>query len=124
MDSARHVIAVMTEREKTGLLYRLFAGDPHVAAELRSTVRKRLESETACSTAIPRTAGELRDRARASISKRIRRPRNGESRLKPPRKSARPGSKRSGAGVKASGKRSRMKLSAETRAVMTGRRPF
>jgi hypothetical protein len=124
LDSARHVIAVMTEREKTGLLYRLFAGDPHVAAELRSTVRKRLESETACSTAIPRTAGELRDRARASISKRIRRPRNGESRLKPPRKSARPGSKRSGAGVKASGKRSRMKLSAETRAVMTGRRPF
>lgn len=65
LDSARHVIAVMTEREKTGLLDRLFAGDPHVAAELRSTVRKRLESETACSTAIPRTAGELRDRARA-----------------------------------------------------------
>ena len=55
----------MTEGEKTGLLDRLFAGDPHVAAELRSTVRKRLETETASSTVVPRTAGELRDRARA-----------------------------------------------------------
>jgi hypothetical protein len=65
LDSARHVIAAMTEREKTGLLDRLFAGDPHVVAELRSTVRKRLESETGSSTAVPRTAGELRSRARA-----------------------------------------------------------
>ena len=63
LDSARHVIAAMTEREKTGLLDRLFAGDPHVATELRSTVRKRLESETGSSTAVPRTAGELRGRA-------------------------------------------------------------
>jgi hypothetical protein len=66
------------------------AQDPHVVAELRSTVRKRLESETGSSTAVPRTAGELRGRARAiglvaSVSKRIRRPRNGEGRLKPPR---------------------------------------
>jgi hypothetical protein len=65
LDSARHVIAAMTEGEKNGLLDRLFAGDPHVAAELRSTVRKRLESETASSTVVPRTAGELRGRARA-----------------------------------------------------------
>jgi hypothetical protein len=65
LDSARHVIAAMTEGEKNGLLDRLFAGDPHVAAELRSTVRKRLESETASSTDVPRTAGELRGRARA-----------------------------------------------------------
>ena len=65
LDSARHVIAAMTEREKTGLLEQLFAGDPHVAAELRSAVRKRLESETVSSTAVPRTAGELRGRARA-----------------------------------------------------------
>jgi hypothetical protein len=64
-DSAGHVIAAMTEREKTGLLDRLFAGDPHVVAELRSAVRKRLESETGSSTAVPRTAGELRSRARA-----------------------------------------------------------
>jgi len=64
LDSARRVIAAMTEREKTGLLDRLFAGDPHVVAELRSTVRKRLESETGSST-VPRTAGELRGRARA-----------------------------------------------------------
>jgi hypothetical protein len=65
LDCARHVIAAMTEGEKNGLLDRLFAGDPHVAAELRSTVWKRLESETASSTVVPRTAGELRDRARA-----------------------------------------------------------
>lgn len=65
LDSARHVIAAMTEGEKNGLLDRLFAGDPHVAAELRSTVRKRLGSETASSTVVPRTAGELRGRARA-----------------------------------------------------------
>ena len=41
------------------------AQDPHVVAELRSTVRKRLESESGSSTAVPRTAGELRGRARA-----------------------------------------------------------
>jgi hypothetical protein len=65
LDSARQVIAAMTEREKTGMLARLFDGDPHVAAELRLTVRKRLESETGSSTAVPRTAGELRGRASA-----------------------------------------------------------
>jgi hypothetical protein len=65
LDSARPVIAAMTEGEKTALLDRLFAGDPHVASELRSTVRKRLESETASATVVLRTAGELRDRARA-----------------------------------------------------------
>src|ERR1700681_718880 len=41
------------------------AQDAHVVAELRSTVRKRLESEAGSSTAVPRTAGELRGRARA-----------------------------------------------------------
>jgi hypothetical protein len=64
-ESARQVIAAMTEHEKTGLLERLFDGDAHVAAELRSAVRKRLESETGSATAVPRTAGELRSRARA-----------------------------------------------------------
>ncbi|MGH7029319.1 MAG: hypothetical protein ACREE9_03735 [Stellaceae bacterium] len=64
-DAARRVIAAMTGREKTALLVRLLAGDPHVAAELWAMVRMRLAPETRISPPAPRTVGELRDRARA-----------------------------------------------------------
>jgi hypothetical protein len=64
-DAARQVIATLSDREKTGLLLRLFGGDPLVAAELRATVRKSLEPETGTSPTALRTVGELQVRAGA-----------------------------------------------------------
>ncbi|MGA3310852.1 MAG: hypothetical protein ABSD08_19905 [Xanthobacteraceae bacterium] len=64
-DAARSVIAAMPDREKTGLLVQLFEGAPHVTAELRAEVRKRLGPETVAPPVAARTAGELRARARA-----------------------------------------------------------
>ncbi|MEJ2410100.1 MAG: hypothetical protein P8Y48_12385, partial [Novosphingobium sp.] len=64
-DAAGKVITGMTDREKTDLLTRLFDGDPHIAAELRALVRKRLGKHDAGLSRGTRTAGELRSRARA-----------------------------------------------------------
>jgi hypothetical protein len=62
-DAIRTAIAAMPDRAKTGLLTRLFNGDPHVAAELRATVRK--DKEPGFSATARRTVGELRARAAA-----------------------------------------------------------
>lgn len=62
-DAARHRIAAMDDPAKTGLLVRLFEGDPHVAIELRSMIQGHDEDSVAA--AEPRTAGELLERAEA-----------------------------------------------------------
>jgi hypothetical protein len=62
-DADRRVMAAMSDGEKTGLLVRLFDGDPHVAAELRAMVRQGLEAGRPSATR--RTVGELRARAGA-----------------------------------------------------------
>jgi hypothetical protein len=62
-DAIRSVIAAMPDGAKTGLLVRLFDGDPHVVAELRASVRK--DREAGVSVAAPRTVSELRARADA-----------------------------------------------------------
>jgi hypothetical protein len=61
--AVRRVISAMTDREKTGMLTRLFDGDPHVAAELRAAIRDRLATETDTPPIVARTVGELRARA-------------------------------------------------------------
>jgi len=62
-EAIRNVIAAMPDSAKTGLLVRLFDGDPHVAAELRARVRKG--REPGGSVIALRTVGELRARADA-----------------------------------------------------------
>jgi hypothetical protein len=62
-DAIRSAIAEMPDSAKTGLLVRLFDGDPHAAAELRADVRKR--RETGVAAAARRTVGELRAQADA-----------------------------------------------------------
>lgn len=64
-DDAGKIIAAMTDREKTDLLTRLFDGEPHISAELRALVRKRLGVPYAGLSSGTRTAGELRSRAHA-----------------------------------------------------------
>jgi hypothetical protein len=64
-DAARQMITAMPDHEKADLLVRLFDGDPHVAAELRAAVRKRLEPKAGTSPTALRTVGELRARADA-----------------------------------------------------------
>jgi len=64
-DAARQVIAAMPDPEKTRVLVRLLDGDPHVAAELRTMVRKSLEPKTAPASNAPRTVGELQVRAQS-----------------------------------------------------------
>ena len=54
-DAVREAIAAIPEAEKTTLLQRLVDGDPHVAAEIRSTVREAVASGA---------AGESRERRR------------------------------------------------------------
>jgi hypothetical protein len=61
--AVRRVISAMTDREKTGMLTRLFDGDPHVVAELRAAIRDRLATETDTPPIVARTVGELRARA-------------------------------------------------------------
>ena len=63
-DDGRQVIAAMRDGEKTKLLARLFEGDPHVGAELRVEVRKRLEPRPEAPSGA-RTVGELLARAQA-----------------------------------------------------------
>jgi hypothetical protein len=62
-DAIRKAITAMPDRAKTALLVRLFNGDPHVAAELRATIRKN--KEPGLLAAARRTVGELRARATA-----------------------------------------------------------
>lgn len=62
-EAARRAISAMADQDKTGLLTRLFDGDPHVAAELRAMVRTGLQREA--SPSARRTVGELQARARA-----------------------------------------------------------
>jgi hypothetical protein len=64
-ETARPIVAAMIDSEKTGLLVRLLDGDPHVASELRTLVRRRLMSERETPHAAARTADELRERADA-----------------------------------------------------------
>ena len=59
------IISAMTDPEKTGMLSRLFDGDPHVAAELRAKVRDRMATDTGAPLVVARTVGELRARAGA-----------------------------------------------------------
>lgn len=66
-------ITAIPEVEKTALLLRLLEGDPHVAIELRSGLRKRLGHEAAEPQAAPRPAGELRARVKAMEVERERR---------------------------------------------------
>jgi hypothetical protein len=59
------VIAVMSDREKTAMLVRLFDGDAHAAIELRTAVFDRLRPERGTPPLTARTVGELRARASA-----------------------------------------------------------
>ena len=59
----RAAVAAIRDTEKTALLCRLFAGDPHVAAELRRTVHKAASAAMAHHTDTSRTVAELRTRA-------------------------------------------------------------
>jgi hypothetical protein len=60
-EAKRRVIDRLSDHEKTELLGRAAEGDPHVATELRSRVRRSLVAEvrTVHSAATSRTAGEL-----------------------------------------------------------------
>lgn len=69
-ETVRPIIAAMTDPEKTDLLARLFDGEAHVAIELRSIIRQRLESEMEVPRRVARTVGELR--ARANVIRRAR----------------------------------------------------
>ncbi|MBZ9884797.1 hypothetical protein LB535_20835 [Mesorhizobium sp. CA10] len=62
-DIARRVVAAMSDVEKTSLLMRVFNGEPNMSAELRATIRARLEPETTISPAPLRTAADLQARA-------------------------------------------------------------
>jgi hypothetical protein len=63
--AVRRVIAGMSDRDKHGLIGRVFDGDTHVASELRALVRGRLMSEGDAPGLAARTVGELRVRADA-----------------------------------------------------------
>ncbi|WP_315836069.1 hypothetical protein [Bradyrhizobium prioriisuperbiae] len=56
--SVRKLIAGLSDNDKTSLLARVFAGEPHVASELRALLRKRQTPRPPAARA--RTAGELR----------------------------------------------------------------
>ena len=62
-DAAREAIAAIPEAEKTALLQRLADGDPHVAAEVRSRVRKAVAPATSETHTDRRTVTDLRVRA-------------------------------------------------------------
>jgi hypothetical protein len=63
--AVRRVIAGMSDRDKNGLIGRVFDGDTHVASELRALVRSRLMSGGDAPGLAARTVGELRVRADA-----------------------------------------------------------
>ncbi|OHV67669.1 hypothetical protein LCM4577_24700 [Mesorhizobium sp. LCM 4577] len=62
-EMVRRVVAAMSDAEKTDLLMRVFNGEPNMSAELRATVRTRLEPETTISPGALRTAADLQARA-------------------------------------------------------------
>ncbi len=62
-DTAREAIAAIPEDEKTALLQRLANGDPHVAAEVRSRVRKAVAVAAGETYTDRRTVADLRSRA-------------------------------------------------------------
>lgn len=62
-DIARRVVAAMSDVEKTSLLMRVFNGEPNMSAELRATIRARLEPETTISPGPLHTAADLQARA-------------------------------------------------------------
>ncbi|MFZ5791923.1 MAG: hypothetical protein ACOY3L_14620 [Pseudomonadota bacterium] len=64
-DAVRKAISAIAHHEKDEVLMRLFQGDPHVAAELRAEVRRRLRSGTDAPPAAARTVAELTARARS-----------------------------------------------------------
>ncbi|WP_366511005.1 hypothetical protein [Mesorhizobium sp.] len=57
------MVAAMNDAEKTSLLMRVFNGEPNLSAELRATIRARLEPETTISPGALRTSADLRARA-------------------------------------------------------------
>ena len=59
------IISAMSDSEKTGMLSRLFDGDPHVAVELRAKVNNGMAKATGAPLVVARTVGELRARAAA-----------------------------------------------------------
>ncbi|ABD88479.1 hypothetical protein [Rhodopseudomonas palustris] len=71
-EAVRPIIAAISEQQKTDLLTRLFAGDAHVAHELRALVRDRLAPETAAAQAPARSVSELRAGAEAIRAARAR----------------------------------------------------
>ena len=64
-DGVRKVIPVMSDREKTAMLVRLFDGDAHAAIELRTAVFDRLRPASGTPSLSARNVGELRARASA-----------------------------------------------------------
>jgi hypothetical protein len=64
-DDARNVISKLTDHEKTGLLTRLFEGDPHTGTELSTMVRRRVTEAANAQTIPPRTVSDLLARADA-----------------------------------------------------------
>ncbi|TJW63728.1 MAG: hypothetical protein E5V97_10900 [Mesorhizobium sp.] len=62
-EMARRVVAAMNDAEKISLLMRVFNGEPNLSAELRATIRARLEPETTISPGALRTAADLQARA-------------------------------------------------------------
>jgi hypothetical protein len=64
-ETVRGIISAISAADKTALLSRVFDGDPHVAAELRSKVMKCMAADHAGPPAKLRTVGELRARAEA-----------------------------------------------------------
>ena len=71
-DAVRAVVEGLPEDRKNVLLVRLIDGDPHVASELRTLVRKQLSPTSPTSTDGLRTAGVLRARARTILGDRQR----------------------------------------------------
>ena len=62
-NAAREAIATISETEKTALLQRLADGDPHVAAELRSRVRKAVAPAAGKTATDHRTVADIQSRA-------------------------------------------------------------
>ena len=63
VDATREAIAAIPEAEKTALLQRLADGDPHVAAEVRSRVRKAVALASGQTYTERRTVADLRNHA-------------------------------------------------------------
>ncbi|RWM06361.1 MAG: hypothetical protein E5X80_20585 [Mesorhizobium sp.] len=63
-EADERIVAAMSDAEKTGLLMRIFNGEPHVPTELRALVRARSERQTATPPGAPRTVADLLTRAR------------------------------------------------------------